>query len=445
MDWIIAVLRGLIGIVVLLGIAYALSSARKQINWRIVGSGLGLQFVLAVLVLKIGWVGAVFDWVGQGFVIMLNVSKEAAVFVFGPLSDFDKTAKAFDGPESGFIFATQALPSIIFFSALSSVLYYLGILQFIVRILAWVMSRVMRLSGAESLAAAANVFVGQTEAPLVVKPYIPKMTRSEMLALMVGGMATIAGSVFGVYIGFLAGDSPEQQKEFAKILLCASVMNAPAALLIAKVLIPETQPVNRDLRVEKAEVGRNVIDALVNGTTQGLKLALNVAAMLIAFYACILLMNAMLGGVGAFNWFGIGRLNDWVASISSGSFDKLSLQAIFGFIFAPIAWAVGIPGGDILKVGQLLGTKIFATEFIAFQDLGALKAAGELSGRSVFISTFALCGFANFMSIGIQIGGIGGLAPEQRETLSSLGVKALIGGTIASLLSASIAGMLYGG
>ncbi|MFT4548575.1 MAG: CNT family concentrative nucleoside transporter [Pseudoalteromonas tetraodonis] len=443
MNWTLALLRGLIGIVFLLGLAWLMSSDRKRVNWRIVGSGLGLQFVLAVLVLKVAWVGAVFDLVSDGFVAMLNISKEASVFVFGALSDSEKTAGAF-GENSGFIFATQALPSIIFFSAISSVLYYLGILQRIVMVLAWVMSRVMRLSGAESLAAAANVFIGQTEAPLVVKPYISKMTRSEIMALMVGGMATIAGSVFGIYIGFLSGGDDEVGRQFGKVLLCASVMNAPAALLIAKILLPETEKVNMDLRVEKESVGRNVIDALANGTSQGLKLALNVAAMIIAFYACILLANSLLGDLlGQVNWFGAGTLNEWVNWVSGEKFNSLSLQAIFGFLFAPIAWAIGITGGDVLQVGQLLGTKIFATEFFAFLELGQLKAAGELSPRSVFISTFALCGFANFMSIGIQIGGIGGLAPEQRSTLASLGVKAMIGGMLASCLSASIAGILF--
>lgn len=443
MNWSLALLRGAFGVAFLLGIAWLLSSDRKKIDWRIVASGLSLQFILAVLVLKVGWVGGIFDWVGQGFVAMLNISKEASVFVFGALSDSKVTTEAF-GEKHSFIFATQALPSIIFFSAISSLLYYLGILQRIVMVLAWVMSRVMRLSGAESLAAAANVFVGQTEAPLIVKPYVPKMTRSEIMALMVGGMATIAGSVFGLYISFLSGNDPEEQRQFAKFLLCASVMNAPAALLVAKILLPETERVNPDLRVEKAAVGRNIVDALANGTSQGLKLALNVAAMIIAFYACILLANAILGEVGKFGWFGAGNLNDWVAWASGGTFETLELQAIFGFLFAPVAWAIGIAGAEILDVGQLLGTKIFATEFFAFKDLGILKEGG-MSPRSVFISTFALCGFANFMSIGIQIGGIGGLAPEQRPTLASLGVKAMIGGTLASCLSASIAGILFSG
>ena len=304
------------------------------------------------------------------------------------------------------------------------------------------MSRVMRLSGAESLAAAANVFVGQTEAPLIVKPYVPQMTRSEMLALMVGGMATIAGSVFAIYMGMLGGSNEQAKIEFGKFLLCASVMNAPAALLVAKILLPETQDVSRDLSVSRESIGRNPIDALANGTSQGLKLALNVGAMLIAFYAVIMLVNEILGGVGNMPWFGAVNLNGWISEMSGGQFDGLSLETIFGVMFAPIAWLIGVNVNETLRVGQLIGIKIFATEFFAYVKLAGMKEAG-LSARSVFLSTFALCGFANFMSIGIQIGGIGALAPDRRSDLATLGVKALIGGTLASLLSACIAGMFF--
>ena len=300
----------------------------------------------------------------------------------------------------------------------------------------------MRLSGAESLAAAANVFVGQTEAPLVVKPYVPKMTRSEILALMVGGMATIAGSVFAIYMGMLGGEDEQSRVEFGKFLLCASVMNAPAALLIAKVLLPETQEVSKDLSVSRESIGRNPIDALANGTSQGLKLALNVAAMLIAFYAVIMLANEILAWIGNVPWIGSGTLNEWVHDASNQRFGNLSLQAIFGMIFAPIAWLIGVNGGEVLDVGQLIGIKIFATEFFAYIELADMQTNG-LSARSVFLSTFALCGFANFMSIGIQIGGIGALAPDRRSDLAALGVKALIGGMLASLLSASIAGAFF--
>ena len=430
--------RSFIGIIGLLVIAYLLSNDRKKINPRVVLGGLGLQFVIAFGVLKIEVVENLFGWVAELFSIALQVSVEASAFVFGPLANFQKMDEIFSG--QGFVFAFMALPSILFFSALSSLLYYFGILQLIVRGMAWIMSRIMRLSGAESLAAAANVFVGQTEAPLIVKPYIEKMTRSEMLALMVGGMATIAGSVFAIYMSMLGGSNEESRLLFGKFLLCASAMNAPAALLVAKMLIPETMKVDQQLQVNRQEIGRNPIDALANGTTQGLKLALNVAAMLISFYAFILLINYLLSFIGSFSFFTESNLNENLSRATEGRFDELSLQAIFGFLFAPVAWLIGISSSEILEVGQLIGTKLFATEFFAFADLSTLQANG-LSERSVYLATFALCGFANFMSIGIQIGGIGALAPTRRTELASLGIKALIGGTMASLLSASIAGL----
>ena len=430
--------RSFIGIIGLLVIAYLLSNDRKKINPRVVLGGLGLQFVIAFGVLKIEVVENLFGWVAELFSIALQVSVDASAFVFGPLANFQKMDEIFSG--QGFVFAFMALPSILFFSALSSLLYYFGILQLIVRGMAWIMSRIMRLSGAESLAAAANVFVGQTEAPLIVKPYIEKMTRSEMLALMVGGMATIAGSVFAIYMSMLGGSNEESRLLFGKFLLCASAMNAPAALLVAKMLIPETMKVDQQLQVNRQEIGRNPIDALANGTTQGLKLALNVAAMLISFYAFILLINYLLSFLGSFSFFTESNLNENLSRVTEGRFDELSLQAIFGFLFAPVAWLIGISSSEILEVGQLIGTKLFATEFFAFADLSSLQANG-LSERSVYLATFALCGFANFMSIGIQIGGIGALAPTRRTELASLGIKALIGGTMASLLSASIAGL----
>ena len=430
--------RALCGIIGLLAVAFLLSTDRKRINTRVVLGGLGLQLIIAFGVLKIAWVEALFGWIAHLFSVALQVSVDASAFVFGTLADFDKMDEVFDG--EGFVFAFMALPSILFFSALSSILYYFGVLQLVVRGMAWVMSRVMRLSGAESLAAAANVFVGQTEAPLIVKPYISKMTRSEMLALMVGGMATIAGSVFAIYMGMLGGSDQESRLLFGKFLLCASAMNAPAALLFAKILIPETEEVDRVVKVNRQEIGRNPIDALANGTTEGLKLALNVAAMLISFYAFILLINYFLSFIGGLSVNSEADLNQWISKATDSRFVELSLQAIFGFLFAPIAWLIGVPSHEILEVGQLIGTKLFATEFFAFADLAELHSAG-LSERSVYLSTFALCGFANFMSIGIQIGGIGSLAPERRTELASLGIKALVGGTLASLLSASIAGL----
>ena len=433
-------IRAVIGVVGLLALAYLFSEDRKKVNWRVIGGGLALQFGIALGVLRLSWIEAFFGWIAGLFATALDISVQAAAFVFGPLSDIVMMNAAFEG--RGFVFAFMALPSILFFSALSSLLYYFGILQLVVRGMAWVMSRVMRLSGAESLAAAANVFVGQTEAPLLVKPYVPKMTRSEILALMVGGMATIAGSVFAIYMGMLGGADEQSKLEFGKFLLCASAMNAPAALLIAKVLVPEREEVSQDLTVSRESIGRNPIDALANGTTQGLQLALNVGAMLIAFYAVIMLVNEMLAFFGGIALFGEANLNQWIQESSGERFDALSLQALFGFLFAPIAWLIGVSSHEILQVGQLIGTKIFATEFFAYAELAGMKEEG-LSAHSVFLSTFALCGFANFMSIGIQIGGIGALAPERRGDLASLGVKALFGGTMASLLSATIAGSLF--
>ncbi len=432
--------RAFLGIVGLLTIAYAMSSDRNKINFRVVMGGLFLQLIIAFGVLRIAWVEYFFGLIAKGFANALEVSVRAAGFVFGPLADLNLMNEVFD--ERGFVFAFMALPSILFFSALSSLLYYFGVLQLIVKGMAWVMSKVMRLSGAESLAAAANVFVGQTEAPLLVKPYVPLMTRSEILAVMVGGMATIAGSVFAIYMAMLGGADENAKLEFGKFLLCASAMNAPAALMVAKILLPESEEVNEDLTISRGSLGRNPIDALANGTTEGLKLALNVAAMLIAFYAVIMLANEILGAVGDIRFFGSGTLNEWILRESDQRFEKLSLEACFGFVFAPLAWLIGVSSGEILQVGQLIGTKIFATEFFAYVQLSEMKELG-MSSHSVFLSTFALCGFANFMSIGIQIGGIGALAPERRSDLASLSVKALIGGTLASLLSATLAGAVF--
>jgi len=422
------VLRGIIGVAILLGICFALSNGKRQINWRVVVGGILLQVILAFTILKTD-LGIAVEWISSGFVKLLSYSDKGAEFMFGSLVDASK-----------FGFAFKVLPTIIFVSALTSVLYYLGILQWIVFGFAWVMKRLMRLSGAESLATAANVFVGQTEAPLVVKPYIAGMTRSEIMALMTGGMATIAGSVLGLYITTLAGDDAGQRVEIARQLLTASFMNAPAALLVAKMMIPEREAINEDLFVPKDKQGSNLLDALANGTTEGLKLALNVAAMLIVFVAVIALFNGVFGWCG--ECFG-GLLNGWMETMSRGVFPTLTLQSLVGFLFAPLAWIIGVDNGDILQMGQLLGTKMVANEFVAYLELGSMKTEGSLSPKSIFLATFALCGFANFSSIGIQIGGIGALAPERRADLARLGFKAMIGGTLASLLTACVAGMFF--
>ncbi|NRB73067.1 MAG: hypothetical protein HRU46_01785 [Verrucomicrobiales bacterium] len=428
------ILRGILGVAVLLGICVWLSNQRKAINWRLVIGGIGLQVILAALILATPF-GNLVGWISGGFVKLLGFSDEGAKFMFGELID-----------ASRYGFAFKVLPTILFVAALTSLLYYLGVLQWVVYGFAWVMKRLMRLSGAESLATAANIFVGQTEAPLVVRPYVPKMTKSELMALMTGGMATIAGSVFGLYVVTLGGDDPELKVAVARQLLTASMMNAPAALLVAKMLVPEREEFNEDLMIPREKAGRNALDALARGTTEGLKLALNVAAMLIVFVAVIALFNAI------FSWFGglgateekEGVIDALVMKLSQGAFEGLSLEALLGFIFAPLAAAIGADWSDVLHLGQLLGTKMVANEFVAYLQLGEIQAAGTLNPKSVFLATFALCGFANFSSIGIQIGGIGALAPERRSDLAALGFKAMIGGTIASLLTASVAGMFFG-
>lgn len=429
----IQIFRGLLGVIVLLGICFALSNARRSIDWKLVVGGLVLQLLLGVLVLATPF-GKVVEWVSGLFITLLSFSDKGASFMFGELIDAGK-----------FGFAFKVLPIILFISALTSVLYYLGIMQRVVYAFAWVMKRAMKLSGAESLAAAANVFVGQTEAPLIVKPYIAGMTKSELMALMTGGMATIAGSVFGLYVVTLGGGDLESQTAVARQLLTASLMNAPAALFVAKMLVPETGEIQENLFVPREKVGRNLLDALVQGTTDGLKLALNVAAMLIVFIAMIAMVNHFLGWIGGLGGGEeVGVVDSWIQSASGGVFQSLSLEALLGFVFAPVAAAIGAEGGDILQMGQLLGTKIVSNEFVAYLQLAQMNGEGGMSQKTVFLATFALCGFANFASIGIQIGGIGALAPERRSDLALLGFRSMVGGAIASLLSASIAGMFFG-
>ena len=425
--------RGLLGMVFLIGICYLLSSNKKKINWRLVIIGLVLQLVFAILIFKVDFVALAFDRISEQVVTFLGFSQSGAEFIFGGLVTDQSTF--------GYIFAFQVLPTIVFFSAFTSLLYYLGILQLIVKGFAWVMSKTMQLSGAESLAAAANVFIGQTEAPLVVKPYLEKMTKSEMLCLMVGGMATLAGGVLAAYISFLGGDDEAQRIIFAKHLLTASIMSAPAAIIIAKMLYPETEEIDRKLDISKEKAGSNILDAISRGTIDGLKLAVNVGAMLLVFTALMAVLNWITeDGIG--NLLGI---NDLIADNTDGRYSGLSMQYILGVIFAPVAWLIGVPTEDITVVGQLLGEKTILNEFYAYGSLRDLKNTGILTNyRSIVIATYTLCGFANFASIGIQIGGIGALAPSQRSTLAAFGIKALIGGTVAALLTATIAGMLIG-
>lgn len=532
------ILRGLLGISVMLLVLYGFSANRKAIDWKLVVLALGLQIVFGMLVLYVPFIRSGFDAVGWGFVQVLNFTKQGSTFVFGGLMDPSNI---------GYIFAFQILPTIIFFSALSSILYYLGILQRIIYGIAYVLTRFLRLSGAESLAAAANVFIGQTEAPLIVKPYLDKMTKSELMCLMVGGMATIAGGVLAAFIGFLGGEDPAMQQEFARHLLTASIMSAPAAILAAKMLYPETEEIDTNLDIPKDKIGDNLLEAIANGTGDGLKLAVNVGAMLIVFVALVEMLNVICEGTLG-EWIGwstvdhslalfqnnfpemdfirtsqnslppieqltkvvqesiivgsagqdsivfsiveqpvsmaqfepvydtlaynslsadwtpehwdlydenaqlVGQLafesedikritlNMYVNQYTEGRFDGFNLEYILGLLMSPVAWILGTPSEDILIVGQLLGKKTMLNEFVAYADMPAVQ--GDLTAKGKIIATYALCGFANFASIGIQLGGIGAIAPERRTTLAEFGVKALIGGTIACFLTAIIAGVL---
>ena len=423
-------LRVVAGLALLIGILFAFSSNRRAINWKLVGKGLLLQFVLALAILHLSWVSSAFDAVGKGFVALLGYTREGSLFLFGDLVGRVDTF--------GYLFAFQVLPTIIFFSAISSLLFHFGILQRVVGAFAWVMKRTLKLSGSETLAAAANVFVGQTEAPLLVKPYIATMTRSELMALMVGGMATLAGAVLAAYIGYLGGSDPERQVFFARHLLTASVMNAPAALWVAKVLVPQTEPVV-DLADVQIERKGNWLEAIANGTTDGFKMAANVGVMLLVFTALIALFNGLLSN-GLGSWTG---LNELVASISGGRYTEFNLQAIFGLILGPFTWLLGVPWAEASYVGQLLGEKTVLNEFYAYVTMGQMMEAGTLSSvRAQTLAVYVLCGFANFASIGIQIGGIGSLAPERRKDLSELGFKAVLGGTAASLTTATLVALL---
>ncbi len=438
------ILRGLFGIAILLFLAWLFSSDRKHINWRLVLGGLVLQVLLATAFFLCGDVTRmVIDPVAKFFADIVSFSDAGAKMVFGGFADHEWMSRYF-GPDSAFVFAFRILPTIIFFSALTSALYYLHVLQWIVYAMAWIMKRLMRLSGAESLAAAGEVFLGQTESALLIKPYVPKMTRSEVATLMIGGLATVAGGVMAAYIGMVGGTDPAQKQEVARNLLCASLMNAPAAIILAKILVPERETVNEDLSVPRERLGTNLFDAIAGGTSEGLKLALNVGAMLIAFVAMAALLNYFLQGVGHLPIGGGRSLNDWIISASGGAFpDGLSLQSIFGTLMAPVAWVAGVDSGNLLPAGQLLGTKLALNEFVAYSDLGKMKSA--LNSKTVFLMQFALCGFANFGSIGIQLGGIATIAPTQRQTLAKLGARALFGGTVACLLSAAVAGMFFRG
>ena len=427
-----SVIRGAIGMLALLLIAFLFSSRRRAINWKTVGMGLAAQLLLAFGVLQVPFIQSIFEFVGNIFVLILDFTAAGSEFLLGGMMDVDSF---------GFIFLFQVLPTIIFFSALTSVLFYLGVIQIVVKGMAWILTKLMGISGAESLSVAGNIFLGQTEAPLMIKAYLERMTRSEILLVMVGGMATVAGGVLAAYIGFLGGDDPALRLQFAKHLLAASVMAAPGAIVVSKILYPQIEPINENVEVSSDKIGSNILDAIANGTTEGLKLAANVGAMLLVFIAFIAMINYVLNYTG-----NLTGLNTILAE--NTPYSGFSLESILGMIFAPLMWIIGVAKEDMMLMGQLLGIKLAASEFVGYVQLADLKnPANALSltyEKSVIMATYMLCGFANFASIGIQIGGIGSLAPGQRKTLSEFGMKALIGGTLASLLSATIAGMILG-
>jgi concentrative nucleoside transporter, CNT family len=421
--------RGLLGMFFLLFVCYLLSNNRKAINWKLVGIGIVAQICFALGVLKVNFIKIVFGYISEKFVELINIGHTGIEFIFGKLAD--------PTGNWAYIFAVQVLPNIIFFAALSAMLYYLGVLQKIVFVFAWMLKK-LGISGPESVSTAANIFLGQTEAPLMIRPFLDKMNRSEIMCIMVGGFANTAGSVLAAYVGFLGGNDVDQQKYFALHMLSQSIMSAPAAIVISKILFPQTENVMRELKVPKEKIGDNFLDAISLGTTDGLKLAVNVGAMLIVFTAIMYLCNYILGSVG--HWFSI---NDDIARVTGGRYTSLSLQMILGYVFSPVAWLIGVNSNEMVQVGQLLGEKTILNEFVAYISFGQMKTAGAISDpKSILIATYALCGFANFASIGIQIGGISQLAPNQRKNLTELGVKALIGGTIACLMCGCIAGAL---
>jgi len=426
----IGILRGLLGLVVLLAVAFVFSRDKKHIDWKLVVMGVGLQLVFGILITQVEFVENMFDWVSRGFVKLLSFSNDGAQFLFNGLA----------GTDFGYIFAFRVLPTVIFFASISTGLYYLGVLQLIVKGIAWVMVRTMRLSGAESLSAAGNIFLGQTEAPLLVKPFISKMTKSELMCLMTGGMATIAGGVLAGYVTFLGGDDPAEQAKFAAYLLSASIMNAPAAIVMSKIIIPEREfdKIDKDLNVAHEQMGVNLIDALARGASEGLKLALNIGAMLLAFIAIIFLINYILRDmIGA--WTG---LNELIVSSTNGQFSGLSLEYLLGQVFRLFAFAIGVDWSETLQVGSLIGQKTVINEFVAYESLSGMLGENALSEKSVIIATYALCGFSNFSSIAIQVGGIGGIAPNRQADLSRLGLKALLAATLATLMTATIAGAI---
>jgi CNT family concentrative nucleoside transporter len=427
-----SLLRGILGIFSILLLAYIFSNKKNKIAWKTVFLALISQLIIGVLILKVPVIQFLFEKAGSVFVKLIDFTREGTIFVFGDLLKPKSTS---------YIWAFEILPTVIFFSAITSILFYFGIIQKVVSFFAKLYTKFLKISGTESLSVIGNIFLGQTEAPLLIKAYLPKMNKSEILLVMVGGMATVAGGVLAAYIAFLGGDDPVKQVEFAKHLLTASVMAAPGAILISKIIMPQTEEINSDINISNYDSGSNILDAISNGTIEGIKLAVNIGAMVIVFIALIAMVNYLL--------FFVGDLSGLNAIIQSKTiYNELSLEAVMGIVFSPLMWLIGVATADIVPMGQLLGIKLSVNEFIAYMQLADFKVAGAEVvlnyEKSLIMATYMLCGFANFSSIGIQIGGIGALAPNQRKNLAKFGIKALIGGALASLLSAAIAGMLIG-
>jgi CNT family concentrative nucleoside transporter len=425
--------RGILGMLVLLAIAFVFSNNRRAVNWRMVGTGLLFQLILAVGILYVPFIQVFFEFIGKGFVKILDFTNDGVTYLL-KRNDTGTVAPALQN------FAFTILPTIIFFAAFSSLLFYLGVIQIFVKGFGYLLSRGLGLSGPESLSVAGNIFLGQTESPLLIKPYLEKMSKSEILLVMSGGMATLAGGVLAAYIGFLGGGDPVQQVIFAKHLLTASIMAAPGVVVISKILVPQTESIDKTIEVSKEDVGKNALDAISNGTGDGLRLAVNVGAMLLVFIAFIAFANYIFIKVG--DWT---NLNEKILAVTHGKYNELSLEFILGYAFSPLMWLIGVAGDDITLVGSLLGKKLILTEFVAYIDLADMKAIGSFTDtKSVIMSVYMLCGFANFASIGIQIGGIGALAPGRRVLLAQYGMRALLAGTLASLLSATLIGILLG-
>ena len=429
---LVSVCRGFLGIAIVLGVAYWMSYDRKRIDWKLVGAGLLMQLLFALAVLYVPAVGIALEWIGKVFVKLMDFTQEGVQFLLGPLIAQSK----------GFIFLLNSLPVVIFFSALVSLFYHWGIIQWVVSGMSWLLRRFLRISGAEGLVVSGNVFLGMTEAPVLIKNYLPKMNRSELFLVMVAGMGTIAGTVMATYIGMLAGGDQAARVLFAKHLLSASLMAAPGAIVLAKIICPQTEQVDERLvKMEHTRTYSSVLGALAAGTSTGVRLMVNIAAMLLVFIALVAMANYLLEGV-------IGRytgLNEWIQSVSDGKAQGLTFQLILGVLLAPFMWLIGIPYQDMLLVGSLLGQKTILNEFVAYFQLQEWKEAGMfVYQKSILMSTYLLCGFANISSIGILLGGMGVLAPEKRELITRLGVPAMVGGALVSVLSATIIGMIFG-